>query len=589
MFFIYSLLCGVLMLTACQDDEEVSRLSSSLNGAAVSNKAAQAFLSLMQEQEVSYARFAEILGGDTPRFELMQTGSTQEFGPFFLFPYVNDANVIDGCIIVPMDEDMSDMSSRKLMGRIGTPVNMNSTYLNKKISVFSRYLYSYNFMKWDNGGERVAPLLSLFACEINEGQVKVSEAEARVRVRTVMSGKNRTFSPYDRLGGLRIEFSLEYYRSPSKTDEVEVVALNPKTFGEIVKDAFDFYEGTTYMRFSSFDKYYRLMGIQFYITTELFYTMHPIEASMSLILERIRQKIYEKGFNITFHYTYSYPPQSVAFPQIGGGSVGGGTGGSGTGGSPTGSNPSKPKKKDEKNFVDDCSSSNVQYKESVNTLVDSMKIANTQGTGKHGITLDEYLRKVKDSKIEYSTTLDRYPGLDINSNPTIKHELKDLIEGTENKVDNLTGKYTIAEIHNHPNGTPPSFQDVLYTAKQAADTTIIDYKATFVYNAADESFYSIYVHDRDKAAGFYKEIKDQIDPETMMFRDGSSIRRLLRKKNISTNPQNLKEQLSAIFSLMDCGLSFFKVADNSTTSYDAKKSFDKNNKEEDKMNFIKCP
>lgn len=141
--------------------------------------------------------------------------------------------------------------------------------------------------------------------------------------------------------------------------------------------------------------------------------------------------------------------------------------------------------------------------------------------------MDEYLQKVKDAKIEYSTTLDKYPGLDINSRPTIKHELKDMVEGTENKVDNFVGKHTVAELHNHPNGTPPSFQNVLYTAKQAADKTIIGYKATFVYNAKDDSFYALYVHDRDKAARFYDEIKDQIDSETMMFKDKSQIQTIL--------------------------------------------------------------
>ena len=312
-----------------------------------------------------------------------------------------------------------------------------------------------------------------------------------------------------------------------------------------------------------------------------------MEIKISRILERVRQKVYEKGFNITFQYTYNYPLQSVAFPSTGSGSSGGS--GIGIGGSPTGSTSSKPKKGDEKNFVKDCSSPNTQYKEIVNALVDSMKIANKQDAGKHGITLDEYLRKVKDSKIEYSTTLERYPGLDINSNPTIKHELKDMVEGTENKVNNFTGKYTVAEIHNHPNGTPPSFQDVLYTAKQAADTTVIDYTATFVYNAKEDSFYSVYINDRSKAARFYEEIKDQIDSETMMFKDGSPFKTLLQNKNISTNFKNLKEQLSAIFALLDCGLSFFKITKDSTVSYDAKKGYDKNNKEEKKMIFTKCP
>ena len=46
-------------------------------------------------------------------------------------------------------------------------------------------------------------------------------------------------------------------------------------------------------------------------------------------------------------------------------------------------------------------------------------------------------------------------------------------------------------------------------------------------NAKDDSFYALYVHDRDKAARFYDEIKDQIDSETMMFKDKSQIQTIL--------------------------------------------------------------
>lgn len=468
------------------------------------------------------------------------------------------------------------------MGSIGTPIDMNSVYLNERISKFSRFIYSYNFKKWEDDGEKVVSALSQYARAIDENKVKVTREEVIAQTSHVLQGKSRAYSLFDRVGDLRITFNLEYYKAPARTDEVEVVALSSKTLEDIFQESFRYNEYATSMRFYRLSKGYRLMTVQFLIMSEDFYAKYPMEFKVNHILERVRQKVYEKGFNITFQYTYSYPPQSVAFPATGSGS-----GGNGTGGSPTGSNPSKPKKNDEKNFVDDCSSPKVQYKEAVNALVDSMRVANTQESDKHGITLDEYLQKVKDAKIEYSTTLDKYPGLDINSRPTIKHELKDMVEGTENKVDNFVGKHTVAELHNHPNGTPPSFQDVLYTAKQAADKTIIGYKATFVYNAKDDSFYALYVHDRDKAARFYDEIKDQIDSETMMFKDKSQIQTILEDYSVRTGTANLKEQLSAILRLMDCGLSFYKIGKESTVSYDAKSQYD--NSKNKKLTFTKCP
>lgn len=105
-------MCVVLLMTACQDNEDYHRFSSSLNTAAVDNKAAQAFLLLTHEQENAYEKIKNVWGTNTPRFDLMQTGSTSEFGPYFLFPYVNGENVISGSIIVPMDEEQADMSAR---------------------------------------------------------------------------------------------------------------------------------------------------------------------------------------------------------------------------------------------------------------------------------------------------------------------------------------------------------------------------------------------------------------------------------------------------------------------------------------------
>ena len=163
-----------------------------------------------------------------------------------------------------------------------------------------------------------------------------------------------------------------------------------------------------------------------------------------------------------------------------------------------------------------------------------------------------------------------------------------MVEGTENKVDNFVGKHTVAELHNHPNGTPPSFQDVLYTAKQAADTAIIGYKATFVYNAKDDSFYALYVHDRDKAARFYEEIKDQIDSETMMFKRGSAMQKVLSQKGVDKGPVHLKEQLSAVFGVMECGMSLYKIDKKSITSYDIKRKYNKEGKEINKIIFTKC-
>ena len=53
--FIFAM-CVVLLMTACQNNEDYHRFSSSLNTAAVDNKAAQAFLLLTHEQENAHEK-----------------------------------------------------------------------------------------------------------------------------------------------------------------------------------------------------------------------------------------------------------------------------------------------------------------------------------------------------------------------------------------------------------------------------------------------------------------------------------------------------------------------------------------------------
>ena len=576
---IFAAFAVLLALSACQDYDNDAYLSQSLQNVSAENEASKSLFALLQQQKDAYVGIKKALGDNTPKFELTEIGSTSLFGPFYIFPYTNGKD-IEGSIIIPMDEGISQIECRSVMGKIGTPIRMDTYYLNNKIPKLSRFLYSYYFLNWKDHGKGVAPLLSQFADDINQDNVPVTEEEIKSVVKPV---RTRAGTTSDRMGYIRIEFNLVYYLAPSSTDEVEAVALNRKVQEEIFRKAFMMYENETYMKFIAFSKGYRLMSVQFLITDKKFYN-NTIEYSIKKILERVRQMVYEKGFNITFQYTYYIPPLSYAFPDIGG-SQGPGGGSGGTGGTPSGSPTGKPKKDDEKDFVVDCSSYKVQYKDAVNGIVGNVKNAKVDDEAYRAITWNDYLNTVKDAKIEYSTRLEMYPGLDMDNRPTVTYQLKPMISGTENKVDNESTKYTLAEIHNHPNGTPPSFQDVLYTAKQAADNDTT-YRTTFVYEAKEDAFYAIYIHDRQKASRFYEEIKDQVDSETMMPKEDSEIYRLLKQHSISSNSRFLKHQLSAIFELMDSGISFYKINNESITSYDVRKT---NNTGRTKITFVKCP
>lgn len=120
----------------------------------------------------------------------------------------------------------------------------------------------------------------------------------------------------------------------------------------------------------------------------------------------------------------------------------------------------------------------------------------------------------------------------IKANPNYEHSLTlayadeeyytyDIISGSEkNKTEKRDSPYTIANIHNHPNNTPPSSQDIktaLNSAKEA-----INYKA-FYTMMADSTVYAFRVTDRDKLVQFMKDYGEQmtIDTTTNKFTNKS--------------------------------------------------------------------
>ena len=79
---------------------------------------------------------------------------------------------------------------------------------------------------------------------------------------------------------------------------------------------------------------------------------------------------------------------------------------------------------------------------------------------------------------------------------------------------------TVATIHNHPNGTPPSGIDFLNTAKWVSDNNV--YSTTYVYTTNGN--YALYIEDVQKAKLFYSKYSNCLsDTETKMFKAESDL------------------------------------------------------------------
>ena len=97
------------------------------------------------------------------------------------------------------------------------------------------------------------------------------------------------------------------------------------------------------------------------------------------------------------------------------------------------------------------------------------------------------------------------------------------------RTENFYSEYAVTEIHNHPNGTPPSPQDLLFTAEWGKDTP--GYKSTLAYDHKTGNYYGLYINSRNNLARLYRFIKDEIDSSTNDFKDGGIINNILARGN----------------------------------------------------------
>lgn len=148
-------------------------------------------------------------------------------------------------------------------------------------------------------------------------------------------------------------------------------------------------------------------------------------------------------------------------------------------------------------------------------MYDIMK--NTYPNGPDSYSFSDFENLLKtNGKNENSISLSYYTdeniyrlrGLEIGSSPT--------------RIIISMHKSTVATIHNHPNGTPPSGIDFLNTAKWAEDSDIENYSTTYVYTTNGN--YALYIEDTKKASEFYTKNKDAFsDTETKMFKENSDL------------------------------------------------------------------
>ena len=115
----------------------------------------------MQEQPGSKERLERISHGKRLLYEHAITASSEDFGMYYLIPYCNGNEEVEGCIIYPVDEQ-KPLETRSIQGTLGMPVDMDEEFLRTEIPESRRYLYAWMFHDLHNQGLTVdAELLQL--------------------------------------------------------------------------------------------------------------------------------------------------------------------------------------------------------------------------------------------------------------------------------------------------------------------------------------------------------------------------------------------------------------------------------------------
>lgn len=516
----------------------------------IQNRWGNAFVNQLQEQETAAAEFSRLLDGREPLYEQMILMTTADYGLAYFIPYLSlDGSAVEGSIYYPVDigQPLDGALLTPETGMLGTPAKVDAATIANDIPITSRYLYSAPFkILQDRGVEVQEELLGYY--ELLDGkELPLSENEVTIEPVTRASGKLT----------LKVNYRAYY---TWETAGATVYALSMETLESIIEQAAikEGLRGLFYIDELN-SRYFELvvLGVPDQMTDRVVHNL----------LRSIHFEAMGYGFEMIYQYEYYNNVGIKGTGETNRPRPGAGTGGGGVRPPDVGASsiPDFDKAKIDTTGVMKGVQDKIVERRELLENTDSAII----GVNKY-VRFEDFVNKVKtDSDIEHASTLIKYPESDeyYLSEPTTTNE--------SNRTDNTYSDYAVAEIHNHPNGTPPSAQDLLFTAKWGAE--IPSYDMTFTYDHETGDSYGLYINDKSKISTLYDALKNEIDPETNDFKeDGKCDDLLNNNKNVYSklsSDEQLIYKLAIIAKEYGDAVKVFKYENGNkrTTVYDVKK------------------
>lgn len=524
---VLNLFCIVLLCTMCTESmssicDEINLISSKLQ-----NPIAIQLLQQIQQQPLIYEQMKEQLEENTISFEHTVISSSSQYGVFYAVPYTQQ-EIIEGCFIIPIQEDHYK--------KLSTPTNQNIQDMNN-MSESERYFSSIQFLEWEEKGINTNPKLSEYAKLVEEEDQKVENAYVFLPFPTSSLPTTRGF--YDEKAYARIE--LEYkttYTSFFDKNNYAIEVTAPNIYG-IMEELKHGFERENYVLEASVS-HIAQQRLYIYVSFNEEQAVMYIKRIIQNATNYVTAQYFGNRGTVAFssRYTYTYHINSSHEESNGKGNSGiyeAFQGGSHSSGGDQGSSSTTDSKKIKEALIDCNDAIELQKSKAYETfsLLDKVE---KDPVYQQYINYADYLNTISQiDSLEHSTSLLEFE---------IKNEEKayrctPTMTGTRNSVSNDTSSSNlIIIIHNHPNNTPPSFLDVITTASIAAESSKNKFKGCLIYNAKDESYYMLYVTNKEKATLFESKYRKELNSQTNWIKEDGEFQRTINKSNKSFSKMN---------------------------------------------------
>ena len=515
-------LAGFALLGQSCAEEEFPPRPGPAFPADVTNRYALLLQEQLQADGAAYDRYTEVLSDRTPVYEEVRFATHSAYGLCYIIPYCSPSGpTIEGAVYLPARATCAEDGTVTFDGSLGTPIDIDAPTINRDIPFTERYTYSMPFKHLQDKGWNVDPELLLYAELLDNKILPLSPED-------FPDGFIHTKATVNILE-ICMRYESEYVGG--RTDAV--IGMHPDLLIRVIE------ESLKRLGIRDLDNPCQHRFLTMIISIpENKLPSYSVNVFIDQLMFEIRQALIVQGFELSIQYTFEFKPYTVS----GGSSTGesGGTGGSSGGRGSGASTPTQPSSfkeplKDNSAMSKQIQQESVELWESLSSIKDTTLGINTY------ISFKTYLDEVaKDPKDEHATLLIDYEDEDHT------RVLTEVFHGTEdNVIQTYSSNYVAAQVHNHPNGSPPSAQDLLFTAEMMREEN--NYQATFVYNHEDKSYYSLYAYEPEAGGNLYQALKNEIDPVTHDFKSGGECDKIL--KTMESTYKNFSSEIMQIYRL----------------------------------------